>query len=192
LPALTKEAILEVVARRHPSTLLLLKKCLQDEMIEVSDEDLLRLIKQMQSSGEIRLYIPEKPDSFEEYLTSYSNTWWVFLSIIVAVSESFLVFSESQADALLFLRTVFGLGLLGFVPGYLTVRTIFPGAQINILEQLVLSVFLSVLVSITIGVVLGLGPFFLPSYNTLLLSLYVLAAAPVAAYRSYRFPLRTR
>jgi uncharacterized membrane protein len=86
---------------------------------------------------------------------------------------------------------VFGVGLLGFVPGYLTVRIIFPGGQINILEQLMLSIFLSVLVSITIGVVLGLGPFFLPSYNVLLLSLYVLAAAPVAAYRSYRFSTGT-
>jgi len=192
LPALTKEAVLAVVGKRHPSTLASLKKCLEDEMVEVSDEELLPLIKQMQSNGEIRLHLPARASSFEEYLTSYWDTWWVYLAIIVAVSESFLVFLGSQTEAALFLRIFFGLGLLGFVPGYLTVRIIFPSGRINILEQLLLSIFLSVLVSISIGVVLGVGPFFLPSYNALLLSLYVLALAPVAAYRSYRFPAGTQ
>jgi len=162
LPALTKEAILAIVRTRHPSTLADLKKYLEDEMIDAGDEELLPLIKQMQASGETRLYVPARASSFEEYLTSYWDTWWVYLAVIVAVSESFLVFLESQTGPLLFLRMVFGLGLLGFVPGYLTVRIIFPGEQINILEQLLLSVFLSVLLSITIGVILGIGPFFLP------------------------------
>jgi hypothetical protein len=192
LPALTKEAILAIVRTRHPSTLADLKKYLEDEMIDAGDEELLPLIKQMQASGETRLYVPARASSFDEYLTSYWDTWWVYLAVTVAVSESFLVFLESQTGPLLFLRMVFGLGLLGFVPGYLTVRIIFPGGQINVLEQLVVSVFLSVLVSITIGVVLGLGPFFLASYNVLFLSLYVLATAPVAAYRSYRFPIGTQ
>jgi uncharacterized membrane protein len=192
LPALTKEAILDVVRKRHPSTLASLKRYLEDEMIDVSDEDLLTLIKQMQSNGKIKLYLPAKASSFEEYLTSYSDTWWAYLAIIVAVLESFLVFLGAQTGAVLFLRIFFGLGLLCFVPGYLTVRIIFPSGQINILEQLLLSVFLSVLVSISIGVVLGVGPFFLPSYNALLLSLYVLSVTPVAAYRSYRFSAGTR
>jgi hypothetical protein len=191
LPELTKETIAAIIAKRHPSTLASLKKCLEDERIKVSDEKLLPMIKQMQSEGEIKLYLPAKAGSFEEYITSYSETWWVYLTILVAVSESFLVFLESQTASLLFLRIVFGLGMLGFIPGYLTVRIIFPGRQINILEQLSLSIFLSVLISISIGVVLGLGLFFQPSYNVLLLGLYVLTAAPVAAYRSYHFPSRT-
>jgi hypothetical protein len=191
LPELTKETIAAVIAKRHPSTLASLKKCLEDERIIVSDEKLLPLIKQMQSEGEINLYLPAKAGSFEEYITSYSETWWVYLTMIVAVLESFLVFLQSQTAPLLLLRTVFGLGMLGFIPGYLTVQIIFPGRQINILEQISLSIFLSVLVSISIGVVLGLGLFFQPSYNVLLLSLYVLIAAPLAAYRSYHFPFRT-
>jgi hypothetical protein len=192
LPALTREAILAIVGKRHPSTLADLRRYLEDEMIDAGDEELLPLIKQMQSSGEIRLYLSARASSFEDYLTSYWDTWWVYLAVIVAVSESFLVFLESQSGPLLFLRMVFGVGLLGFVPGYLTIRIIFPGRQINVLEQILASIFLSVLVSITIGVVLGLGPFFVPSYNVLLLSLYVLAAAPVAAFRSYRFPAATQ
>jgi hypothetical protein len=183
---------LAIVGKRHPSTLADLRRCLEDEMIDAGDEELLQLIKQMQSSGEIKLYLSVRASSFEDYLTSYWDTWWVYLAVIVAVSESLLVFLESQTGPLLFLRMIFGVGLLGFVPGYLTVRIIFPGKQINVLEQTLLSIFLSVLVSITIGVALGLGPFFLPSYNVLLLSLYVLASAPVAAYRSYRFSTGTQ
>jgi len=187
LPELTKEAIAAIIAKRHPPTLAILKKCLEDEGIKVSDEKLLTLIGQMQSDGEIKLHPAAKAGSFEEYLTSYRDTWWIYLTMVVAVSESLLVFSQSLTGPLLLLRIVFGLGMLGFIPGYLTVLTILPGRQMSILEQLALSIFLSVLISITIGVLLGLGPFFQPSINIFLLSVYVISADFAAGYRSYDF-----
>jgi len=187
LPELTKEAIAAIVAERNPSNLAALKKCLEDERIKVSDEKLLPLIRQMQSDGEIRLYPAAKAGSFEEYLTSYWETWWIYLTMAIAVSESLLVFTQSLTGALLLLRIVFGLGMLGFIPGYLTVLIIFPGRQINILERLALSIFLSVLISITMGVLLGLGPFFQPSINIFILSVYVISADFAAGYRSYDF-----
>jgi len=187
LPELTKEAIAAIVAERHPSTLAILKKCLEDERIKVSDEKLLPLIRQMQSDGEIKLYPAAKAGSFEEYLTSYWETWWIYLTMAIAVSESLLVFTQSLTGALLLLRIVFGLGMLGFIPGYLTVLIIFPGRQINNLERVALSIFLSVLISITMGVLLGLGPFFQPSINIFILSVYVISADFAAGYRSYDF-----
>ena len=187
MPELTKEAIAAIVAERNPSTLAILKKCLEDERIKVSDEKLLPLIRQMQSDGEIKLYPAAKAGSFEEYLTSYWETWWIYLTMAIAVSESLLVFTQSLTGALLLLRIVFGLGMLGFIPGYLTVLIIFPGRQINNLERVALSIFLSVLISITMGVLLGLGPFFQPSINIFILSVYVISADFAAGYRSYDF-----
>jgi hypothetical protein len=192
LPELTKEAITAIVAKRHPSTVASLKKCLEDERIKVSDEKLLPLIIQMQSAGEITLCLPALAGSFEEYLTGYWGTWWIYLTMVVAASESLLVFSQYQNGPLLLLRILFGLGMLGFLPGYLTVMIIFPGRQINILEKLALGIFLSVLISIGTGVLLGLGPFFQASNNIFILSVYVILADLTAAYRSYNFLRRAR
>jgi len=82
---------------------------------------------------------------------------------------------------------VFGLGVLGIIPGFLTVLVIFPREQINTLEKIALSIFLSVLISITVGVLLGLGPFFQPSNNIIVLTVYIILADVAAGYRSYDF-----
>ena len=87
----------------------------------------------------------------------------------------------------MFLRILFGLGMLGIIPGFLTVLIVFPGRQVNALEKIALSIFLSVLISITIGILLGLGPFFQASNNIILLTVYVVLADVAASYRSYHF-----
>src|SRR5205807_2701509 len=98
--------------------------------------------------------------SFKEYLADVWSSWWFYIVIIVAASELFFVISDVQNGPLLFLRIVFGLGVLGLIPGFLTVLAVFPGGGVNTLEKIALGIFLSVLISITIGVVLGIGPLF--------------------------------
>jgi uncharacterized protein involved in cysteine biosynthesis len=53
------------------------------------------------------------------------------------------------------------------------------------LEQILLSVFLSVIVSIGLGVALGAGYFFNPVSGVLLSSVYSIVASVLAGYRSY-------
>ena len=187
---LTREELVNVVRKHHPSTLASLKKYLIKENIKFSDEELLSLIKQLQSDGTIKLST-NNVTSFERYLIDIWNTWWFYLVIIVVVSELSLVISNAQTGAALFLRNVFGLGVLGIIPGFLTVLIVFPGGQINTLEKIALSIFLSVLISITVGVILGLGPFFEPSNNIIVLTIYILLADLGAGYRSYDFIRKT-
>ena len=186
MPELTREELSEVVKRHRPSSLASLQKSLKDENINVSDEKLLQLVKQLQSDGTIKLSTKDTV-SFREYLVDVWNAWWFYLVIIVALSELLLVISDVQAGAALFLRILFGLGILGIIPGFLTVMIVFPGGQINTLEKIALSIFLSVLISITVGVLLGLGPFFQASNNIIILTVYVVLADVAASYRSYDF-----
>jgi len=186
LPELTREELIEVIKRHRPYSLASLQKSLKGENINVSDEKLLWLVKQLQSDGTIELSTKDAA-SFRGYLIDIWNAWWFYLVIIVALSELFLVISNAQAGAALFLRILFGLGILGIIPGSLTVMIVFPGGQVNALEKIVLSIFLSVLISITVGVLLGLGPFFQASNNIIILTVYVVLADVAASYRSYNF-----
>jgi len=186
LPELTREELIEVIKRHRPYSLASLQKSLKGENINVSDEKLLWLVKQLQSDGTIELSTKDAA-SFMGYLIDIWNAWWFYLVIIVALSELFLVISNAQAGAALFLRILFGLGILGIIPGSLTVMIVFPGGQVNALEKIALSIFLSVLISITVGVLLGLGPFFQASNNIIILTVYVVLADVAASYRSYDF-----
>jgi hypothetical protein len=184
LPELTREAVVSVIKKRRPSTIASLKKCLKEEKIEVDDEELLRLVGQLQSDRSIKLFISDI-GSFKMFLGDIWDSWWFYLALIIAVPESFLVIFNVQTGGLLFLRIVFALGILGIIPGFLTVQIVFPGEHIKILEKIALSIFLSVLISITVGVLLGLGPFFQSSNNIIVLTGYVILADLAASYRSY-------
>ena len=186
MPELTREELIEVIKRHRSYSLASLQKSLKGENINVSDEKLLWLVKQLQSDGTIELSTKDAA-SFREYLIDIWNAWWFYFVIIVALSELFLVISNAQAGAALFLRILFGLGILGIIPGFLTVMIVFPGGQVNALEKIALSIFLSVLIAITVGVLLGLGPFFQASNNIIILTVYVVLADVAASYRSYDF-----
>ena len=114
------------------------------------------------------------------------------MSIGIALFEVSLVVINAQAGTALFVRIIFGLGILGIIPGLLTTQLLFPHGQLVILERVALSLFLSVLISIAVGVLLGLGPYFQASNNIIVLASYVLVVAIAASYRSYQFSKRFR
>jgi uncharacterized membrane protein len=190
LPELTREELIGIVKQHRPSNLASLKKFLNEANMNVSDEKLLPLIKQLQSEGTLKFSV-QHTGSFNEYLADIWNAWWFYLVIVVTLSELFLVISNSQAGVPLVLRILFGLGVLGIIPGFLTVMIIFPGGQVQTLEKIALSIFLSVLISITVGVLLGLGPFFQASNNIIVLTVYVVLADVAASYRTYDFLKRS-
>ncbi len=190
MPELTREELIEIVKQHRPSNLASLKKFLNEANMNFTDEKLLPLIKQLQSEGTFRLSV-QHTGSFGEYLADIWNAWWFYFVIIVTLSELFLVISNSQAGVALLLRVLFGLGVLGIIPGFLTVMIVFPGGQIQTLEKIALSIFLSVLISITVGVLLGLGPFFQASNNIIVLTVYVVLADVAASYRTYDFLKRS-
>ena len=191
MPELTRETLIEAIRKHRPSTIASLKKSLTQEGIRLNDPKLLPMIEQLQSEGTIKLSF--KPlGSFKEYLADVWSSWWFYIVIIVAASELFFVISDVQNGPLLFLRIVFGLGVLGLIPGFLTVLAVFPGGGVNTLEKIALGIFLSVLISITIGVVLGIGPLFQTSNNIILLTGYVILVDVTAGYRRYSFIKRSR
>ncbi len=155
------------------------------EGIRSSDEDLLGVIGDLQREGEIRLLTPVSLNSFPRFLADVGNSWWIYAIVLISLAEIFLVRYNAQNPFLAGVRLLFGLGLLGLLPGYATVQTLFSKNPLSLLEQVLLSVFLSVIVSIALGVILGADYLFNPMSGVLVLSMYAIVASILAGYSRY-------
>jgi hypothetical protein len=185
LTNIRREIVIEFLQKYHPSSVAELKSRLASEGIRSTDEDLLGIVGELQRDGEIRLLIPVSLDSFPGFLADTSNSWWIYATALVSLTEILLVRLDVQGPFLGGVRLLFGLGLLGFLPGYATVQILFPRNRISLLEQILLSIFLSVIVSIALGVLLGAGYFFSPVSGVLLSGTYAIVASILAGYRRY-------
>lgn len=180
-----RELVIDFLQKYHPSSVAELRSRLAREGIRASDDDLLNIIGELQRDGDIRLSTPVSLDSFLGFLTDARNSWWIYATILVSLAEIFLVRYNVQGSFLGGLRFLFGLGLLGLLPGYGTVQILFPKDQPSFLEQVLLSIFLSVVVSIGLGVILGAGYLFNPTSGVLLSGIYVIVVSILAGYRRY-------
>ena len=185
LTNIRKDLVVDFLQKYHPSSVTELKSRLANEGIRSSDEDLLNIIAELQRDGKMRLLIPVSLDSFPDFLADARNSWWIYATLLISFAEIFLVRYSVHDPFLGGVRLLFGLGLLGFLPGYATVQILFPRDPLSLLEQILLSIFLSVVVSIAVGVLLGAGYFFNSNSAVLLSSTYAMAASVLAGYRRY-------
>lgn len=180
-----RETILACLQKYRPSSIAELKKRLAEEGIRSADEDLLGIVRELQNDGEIDLFDPVKLDSFPQFLLDASNSWWTYALVLISILEIFLVVYPTQNIVLVSFRLLFGLGLLGFFPGYSTVQILFPTNELRVLERLLLSIFLSVVISIAIGVALGAEYFFAGVSSVIASTGYVIVAIIFGSYRRY-------
>jgi len=185
LTNIRRELVIEFLQKYHPSSVAELRSKLASEGIRSRDDDLLNIIRELQRDGEIHLSIPVSLDSFPRFLSDTRSSWWIYATVLISLVEIFLVRYNVQDPLLGSLRLLFGLELLGFLPGYSTVQSLFPKDQLSLLERILLSIFLSVVVSIGLGVILGAGYFFNPTSGVLLSSIYAIVVSILAGYRRY-------
>ncbi len=158
---------------------------LKTQRVDFVDEELMGLVQDLQREGVVVLSRPIVPDSFLNYISDYSRNWPLYAALLVSLTETLLVIYAPSFLLAVIIRLLLGIALLGFIPGYSTLRVVFPEKSLSTLELVILSIFLSVLISAGTGIVLGLGPFFQAAYNVLALSLYTELTAVAAAYRIY-------
>jgi Protein of unknown function (DUF1616) len=185
LTNIRKELILAFVQKYHPATVADLKQRLNQEGVRSTDRDLVKLIRQLQSEGAINLQPTPLPRSYLSFLVDFQDSWWIYPILLSPLLEAVLVVENVQSGPGLFLRIVLGLGVLGLMPGYATVRILFPGDRLPILEQILLSIFLSVMISIGTGVALGAGYYFTGTSSILALAAYTIVSVLIAGYRRY-------
>src|SRR5712691_10610415 len=183
LTNIRRETVLACLQKHHPSTIAELKRRLTEEGIRSTDEDLLEIVRELRSDGEIDLFDPVKLGSFPQFLLDAANSWWVYAVVSISILELFLVAYPTQNVLLVSFRLLFCLCVLGFLPGYSTVQILFPTTELRILERLLLSIFLSVVISIAIGVALGAGYLFTGVSSVLASTGYIITATLFASRR---------
>jgi uncharacterized protein DUF1616 len=185
LTNIRKELVLAIVQKYHPSSVADLKRRLSQEGIRSNDDDLLDVIRELQTNGAVTLQPFSVPGSFVDYVSDPERSWWIYLIMFSSALEALLVVENVQSGPVWILRLLLGLALLGLMPGYATVQILFPGDWLPLLEQALLSIFLSVMISIALGVALGAGYHFTGTSSVFALSIYTIVSVFVAGYRRF-------
>ena len=185
MPTITKEQLLSIVREQHLSSIASLTSFLRKEKLECSDEELIRLIGQLSSDGSLVFGESQDFSSFSAFVGSPSNSWWVYAIILLSALEMLLVTYGPGDPLSVSFRLVLGIALLGFFPGYSSLRAVFPRSQLTFLEKIVLSIFLSVLVSILSGTILGATLLLDATANVIVLTMFTVVTTLIAGYRVF-------
>ncbi len=125
-------------------------------------------------------------DSALAYFLSPGGAWlWLLLGLTAAATALALYAAEPP---LLYLRYVFGIFYVLFLPGYVLVEALYPkGDELTPLERLALSLGLSLALVPLVGLILNYTPFGI-RLGPVVASLAALTAglAIYATYRKYR------
>ncbi len=169
-----------------------LRQSLEEMNVEVSDDEFVIMVTQLSAEGLIELEASPRLSSFSDYLVDLGQSGWMYGSLVLALVETLLVEARSTNAVLGTVRLLVGFALLGFLPGYSMMRLVFPRRDLPLLEQFMLSVFLSILISVLSGVVLGSLDNLQATSNTALLAVLTFGLSLLAAYRAFRIQTLAR
>jgi len=182
----TKEQLLSIIRDQHPSSIASLKRYLKRLDLECPDRQLMNMIVELSLEGHVGLQESETPSTFHRFLMDPSRGWWVYAILFVALADALLVVYGSSAPFVSLPRLVLGFSMLGFLPGYSSLRAIFPQSQLSLLEKVVMSIFLSFLVSIASGTILGSDLLLDATANVIVLTVFTFVMTFAASYRCFR------
>jgi Protein of unknown function (DUF1616) len=185
LANIRKELVLSYIQKYHPATIQDLKTLLDKEGIRSTDQGLMKAVQELEDDGIIGLHYLRNKNSFVSFIGDFYSSWWIYFAIVASIAEVILVAYQPSALVFQASRMVLGLLLLGVLPGYVTVQSVFPGKELRELEQLLLTIFLSVAISIAIGVALGFAYVFTALNSAILSASYSVAVSLMAGYRRY-------
>ena len=187
---ISEEIVAEYLSKYKQLTVQGLQKKLAQNGIRTDEESLLAVVLGLEKNHKVRLSAPSA-NTFVGYMTELDTSWWVYAIVTMSILEMLLVSFESQNLLLLPIRIIFGVSILGILPGYSTVKALFPDDPYPPLERILLSIFLSMVVSISLGVVLGIRYVFTGESSVLLIANYTVALTVIAAYRIYSLSSKT-
>jgi len=148
--------------------------------------ELLEIYRRIQE-GELVIEDPSPPRDFLERLArpDYSSWLWAVWGLTLLTLASIPL--SSALSPLLVLRHVLGAVFVLFLPGYVTVKALYPGrSELSDLERLALSLGLSLALVPLIGLILNFTPWGIRLAPVAAsLSAYTLALSLVAAYREH-------
>lgn len=188
--------IVKAINEEKPQSVKELTRILRKK-VNVDEEEILRAVLKLQSEGIIKLedQVP-KSQSFAGYMKTGAAAWY-WATVAVALVTAVVVFTiPENVYPWAYLRNVFGVVFILFLPGYAFVKAVFPvkvpivvsSKELETIERIALSVGVSLAIVPMVGLILyytplgiGLTPIVLS-----LLALTLLLATTAAAIESIR------
>lgn len=159
---------------------------LADDLGGIDEAAFVDTIKSMVKDGSLNLGRPSyEIYSVLDYLLAPTVSGWFWLVFWLTCISTFAIYVVPNILPLNILRWVFG-SLLICLPGYATIKLLFPYSELQLYERLALSIALSLVVIPILGFILNFTPWgirFLPVLESL--GSYTIVAAGVAAARGY-------
>jgi len=138
-------------------------------------------------SGKIKIKDPNPPRDFMEYLIRLEYSLWAWTTIAILVLTLFTIFFSDIIHPLIYFRYILGSVTVLFLPGYVTIETLYPREKdLGPLERLALSIGLSLAIVPLIGLVLNYTPWGIrlePIVSSL--TIYVIVLVFIGSYRKY-------
>ena len=138
-------------------------------------------------AGKIKIRDPNPPRDFIEYLVRLEYSLWAWTTISLLVLTLFTIFFSDIIHPLIYFRYILGSVTVLFLPGYVTIETLYPREKdLSPLERLALSIGLSLAIVPLIGLVLNYTPWGIrlePIVSSL--TIYIIMLVFIGSYRKY-------
>jgi hypothetical protein len=182
------QRIIQIVKEEKPQTVSELVRLVKKGS-DLSDEQILDRISYLQSDGRIALR-PEEfspSDGLVAYLRTDKAYWyWITLGVTLVATLFVFVIPEDAAP-LVYVRYVFGAIFVLWLPGYTFMKALFPGKELDNIEQLALSVGMSLALVPLVGLLLNYSPWGITLVPiTFSLSALTIALATAAMVREHQ------
>jgi hypothetical protein len=103
--------------------------------------------------------VPPATGSLRQYVGMWERNLWFYASIGISLMTVLVIYTVPAQFPLVALRWILGSAFVLFIPGYVTVQTLFPkGRELDGIERFALSVGLSVALVPLVGLLLNYTP----------------------------------
>ena len=182
---------------KKPETTNAIVKQVQQKY-SVPDEEVRAILMQLEEENKIHFTKKTSPipTTLSRYLFS-SKSIWYWLTITIAIATAVAVFYiPEDAYPLVYLRQIFGAIFVGFLPGYVFIKTLYPSKvpistsseNLEAIERIALSLGLSIALVAIVGLILNYTPWgirLIPiTFSLLVLTLVFATASLLREYQA--------
>jgi hypothetical protein len=197
------QTIIQVMNEREPQSVQQLTALVKEKLFFAGEEKILEYILKLQSQGKIKLESQPPPASLKPatYLKT-SQALWYWATIAAATLTVVIVFTVPEDFyPWSFLRNVLGIIFVLWLPGYTSIKALFPvrmpiktsNENLEVIERIAFSIGMSIALVPMVGLLLYYTPWGL-SVTPIVLSLLALTIvlATVAIAREHRTKTKTQ
>ena len=201
-----RKIIIDIVDKQKPETAKQLIDLIQGRY-DVPHEKTINLLLELENEGQLHFTERKviRANSGIAYMLSQRMLWY-WTTVVVAIVTTIAVFTISDSNyPMVYLRLVLGISFVLFLPGYASIKLLFPtnlpknipfltkdpkdsrNENIDTMEMVTLSTFLSLVITTIVGLVLNYSPWGIRlAPITLSLLALTVAFATVAMVRNYQ------